>query len=156
VKRTHGIRRAERAQALLWLVMAVPLCLSMAGLTIDGGVLLDARRELQSAADGAARAGATRVDMQRLRDSAGTDVQLDSTGAAIAARTYLDQAFTTGSHAWREVPVTDVEVGQRRVQIQVRTQLHPAFLQILGIDNVPVEADAFADVQFGIRDGGGA
>lgn len=149
------IGRRERAQALLWLTMAIPLVISMAGLAIDGSVLLDARRQLQSAADGAARAGATRLDMQRLRDSAGTDVQLDPTGAAAAARAYLDQALGSGVHAWQAAPQSDVEVGQRRVQVEVHAQLHPVFLQILGIDNVPVAASAFADVQFGIRDGGG-
>ena len=55
------------AQALLWMTVAIPLFLTMGGLAIDGGAVLDSRRDLQSLADGAARAGATRLDMDRLR-----------------------------------------------------------------------------------------
>ena len=56
---------------------------------------------------------------------------------------------------WPSVPQTDVEVGARRVHVRVRAELHTAFLQIAHIDTVPVEASAFADVQFGIRQGSG-
>src|SRR4051794_26255254 len=91
--------RRTRAQALLWMSLAVPLFVSIAGLAIDGGFLLDSRRELQSVADGAARAGATRLDQSRLRASGGTDVQLDATTASQAAHTYANQALSTDSHA---------------------------------------------------------
>src|SRR5262249_30723304 len=67
------------AQALVWLTLAVPLFVSVAGLAVDGGVLLEERRELQSVVDGAARAGATQLDMPRLRASGGADVQLNPT-----------------------------------------------------------------------------
>ena len=133
-------RGQQPAQALVWLAVAVPLFVSMAGLAIDGGVLLDSRRQLQSAADGAARAAATRLDMQRLRSSGGSDVQLDADLAERAARTYLDQALGTQTHAWRSSPLIDVAVGTRRVHVAVRAELHTAFLQIVRIDSVPVEA----------------
>jgi uncharacterized membrane protein len=54
--------RRSVAQALIWFTLMLPLFVSMAGLAIDGGVLLASRRQLQSVADGAARAGATRLD----------------------------------------------------------------------------------------------
>ena len=49
------MRRRSAAQALVWLTLALPLFVSIAGLAIDGGVLLASRRQLQSVADGAAR-----------------------------------------------------------------------------------------------------
>jgi Flp pilus assembly protein TadG len=128
--------------------------LSMAGLAIDGGVLLATRRQLQSVADGAARAGATRLDLDRLRASGGADVQLDQMLATQAAATYLDERLTRELQ-WPAAPVTHVEAGARRVHVLIQGTLRPAFLRVVGINSVPVEASAFADVQYGIRSGGG-
>src|ERR1700730_12299630 len=83
--------RRSSAQALVWFTLALPLFLSIAGLAIDGGVLLASRRQVQSVADGAARAGATRLDVDRLRSSGGTDVALDATRARAATWSYLDE-----------------------------------------------------------------
>ena len=143
------------AQALLWFSVAVPLFVSMAGLAIDGGVLLDARRELQSVADGAARAGATRLDMARLRASGGSDVQLDPVLADQAARRYVANALVGVADAWPAPPNAAVDVGPRRVHVLIHATLRTAFLRIVHVEAIPVEASAFADVQFGIRDGTG-
>jgi hypothetical protein len=143
------------AQAVLWLTLAVPLFVSIGGLAIDGGVLLSARRELQSVADGAARAGATRIDMAHLRSSGGSEVQLDPRLATSAARTYVDDALIATAHAWQATPDIQIDVGTRRVNLLIRARLPTAFLRIVHIDDVSVEARAFADVQSGIHDGGG-
>lgn len=150
------VRRRARAQVLVWLTMFVPVFVAVAGLAIDGGVLLNERRELQSIADGAARAGATRLDMSRLRASGGSDVELDSALATRAARAYVDQAFTAGGRNSQPSPGIQVEAGARRVHVVLQTRLPTAFLRIAAIDDVPVEADAFADVQYGIHDGQGS
>jgi Putative Flp pilus-assembly TadE/G-like len=150
-------RRAVRtpAQALLWLVMLVPLLLSIAGLAIDGGALLDSRRELQSFADGAARAGATRLDVSRLRASDGLDVELDPNLANQAAREYLAESQAVGQHTWDAPPQAEIEVDGRRVDVLLRAKVHTAFLRIVFIDNVPVGASASAELQFGIHNGSG-
>src|SRR5438128_10636246 len=103
------------AQALVWFTVALPLFISIAGLAIDGGVLLASRRQLQSVADGAARAGATRLDLERLRDSGGSDVQLDQALAFEAASTYLDERLAR-ELAWQASPNARVDVGRRRVR----------------------------------------
>ena len=148
-------RRQSQAQALVWLALAIPMLLSVAGLAIDGGVLLDERRQLQSVVDGAARAGAAQMDMPRLRASGGSDVQLDPTLASRAARTYVDQALATGTQYWHTPPEVGVEVGTRRIHVTMRARLPTAFLRIVDINEVLVEAVAVADVQYGIHDGGG-
>jgi Flp pilus assembly protein TadG len=150
-----GFRWRATAQALIWLTVAVPLFVSVAGLAIDGGVLLEERRQLQSVADGAARAGATELDMPRLRASGGTDVQLDPTLAGRAALSYANQALHTGAQPWRSVPDVEVQISPRRAHVTVQARLPTAFLRIAAINEVPVQADAFADVQYGIHDGGG-
>ncbi len=149
------LRSRHTAQALVWLTVAVPLFVSVAGLAIDGGVLLEERRELQSVVDGAARAGASQLDMPRLRASGGADVQLEPSLANHAALTYASQALDRDAHAWRSPPDIQIEVGARRVQVTVQARLPTAFLRIAAIDEVPVEAGAVADVQYGIHDGGG-
>jgi hypothetical protein len=150
-----GPGERQPAQALLFLALAVPLLVSMAGLAIDGGVLLNSHRQLQSVADGAARAAVTRLDMARLRGSGGSDVQLDPVLADQTARDYILHAVSDAPQAWHGLPEAQVNVGPRRVHIWIHTYFETAFLRILRIDEVPVEATAFADVQFGIRDGGG-
>src|SRR5438477_1755106 len=108
------MRRRSAAQALVWLTLALPLFVSIAGLAIDGGLLLASRRQLQSVADGAARAGATRLDLNRLRGSGGADVQLDRSLALDATRSYLDERLTHDL-AWESTPSARVEVDTRRV-----------------------------------------
>ena len=142
------------AQALVWFTLALPMFVSMAGLAIDGGVLLASRRQLQSVADGAARAGATRLDLNRLRASGGADVQLDPELAASAARGYLGERLARDVQ-WQTDPVVRVESGSRRVHVLIEGTVRTAFLRVMQIDSVPVAASAFADVQFGIRAGGG-
>ncbi len=148
------MRHRVAAQALVWLTLALPLFVSIAGLAIDGGVLLASRRQLQSVADGAARAGATRLDMDKLRASGGADVQLDQALALEAASTYLGERLAR-ELAWPASPVTHVDVGPRRVHVLVQGTLRTAFLHVVNIDHVAVEASAFADLQYGIHTGGG-
>ena len=139
----------------LALVTATTLIVSTAGLAIDGGVLLTSRRELQSLADGAARAGATRVDMDRLRGSGGAEVQLDPLLARAAARAYLDDRLGP-ELTWQSAPDSQIDVSSRRVSVLIQTSVPTAFLRVVHIDAVPLAASAFADIEFGIRDGGGA
>jgi hypothetical protein len=142
------------AQALVWLTLCLPLFVSAAGLAIDGGVLLTSRRELQSIADGAARAGATRLDMERLRASGGADVQLDQVIAAAAARAYLNDRFSQ-ELTWQSLPDSQIDVSSRRVHVLIEGTVRTAFLRVVHVDAVPLAASAFADVEFGIRNGGG-
>ncbi len=148
------MRHRFAAQALVWFTLALPMFVSIAGLAIDGGVLLASRRQLQSVADGAARAGATRLDLERLRSSGGADVQLDQALALEAASTYLDERLAR-ELAWPAAPVTHVDVGQRRVHVLIQGTLRTAFLRVVNIDHVPVEANSFADLQYGIHASGG-
>jgi uncharacterized membrane protein len=144
----------QMAQALVWFTVALPMLLSTAGLAIDGGVLLSSRRQLQSVADGAARAGATQLDVQRLRSTAGANVELDRSMAVRAAQAYLSDALLSRIGI-QEVPSTTIEVTDRTVHVEIHATLRTAFLRIIHLDSVPVRASADASVQAGIRDGSG-
>jgi Flp pilus assembly protein TadG len=143
-------RHPERAQALVFLALALPIFVATAGLAIDGALLLAQRRELQSTVDGAARAGATRVDMQLLRASGGSDVQLDLERARTAGAAYLDQTLPR-TLAWRSRPEWQIDVSRTRVRVTVAGRLNTAFLRVVGMDQVPIGATADAAVQYGVR-----
>jgi Flp pilus assembly protein TadG len=147
--------KRSAAQALIWFAFAVPLFVSMAGLAIDSGLLVESRRELQSVTDGAARAGATRLDYAQLRDSAGQSVQLDVSVARQAAQTYVSEALSTTQRDWQGSPEVQVNVSPRRVSVVIRVRIKTAFLRVVSIDDVPVEASANADMQYGIHGSGG-
>jgi len=144
------MRDRSGAQALLFFAAALPVFVAISGLAIDGAILLAQRRELQSSVDGAARAGATRVDMQLLRASGGSDVQLDIERARAAGGTYLDQTLPHAV-AWRTRPVWQIDVTRTRVRVTVTGQMQTAFMRVVGIDVVPVGATADASIQYGIR-----
>jgi hypothetical protein len=148
-------QRRSAAQVLVWLTLGLPMFMSLVGLAIDGGLLLTSHRELQSVADGAARAGATRLDAARLRDSGGADVELDPGLATEAARTYIRLALSGVTLDWQSPPDARIDIGVRRIRIDIHARLKTAFLRIVHIDSVSIETSSFADVQYGIRDGGG-
>jgi len=138
------------AQALVFLAAALPVFVAITGLAIDGALLLAQRRELQSAVDGAARAGATRVNMQLLRASGGSDVQLDVERARAAGAQYLDHALAPAV-VGQSQPRGHIEVTRTRVRVTVDGRLQTAFMRVVGVDEVPIGATADASVQSGIR-----
>ena len=109
---------------------------------------MTARRELQSVVDGAARAGATRIDMDAFRG--GAELRLDQARAGLAAREYLDQELGSDL-AWQSRPTVRVDVTRVRVRVVVEGPLRTAFLRAVGVNEVAVAASADADVQYGIR-----
>src|SRR5215207_3928442 len=148
------MRSATRGQALVWLTVTMPIFVAIAGLAIDGALLLTARRQLQSAVDGAARAGATQLDQELLRGSGGAQVQLDAASARATTLGYLTEQFSRDG-TWAVPPRAQVKVSQQRVHVEVEAELRTAFLRVVQVERVAVGATAFADVQFGIRGPGG-
>jgi len=143
-------RCAQRAQALAFLAVALPTFLAMAGLAIDGALLLTQRRQLQSTVDGAARAGATRLDMELMRASGGSDVQIDLALARTTSTAYLADSL---GHAlpWRSPPESHIEITRTRVRVTVEGSVPTAFMRIVGVDQVAIGATADATAHYGTR-----
>lgn len=137
--------RPRWGQALLMVAVMMPLFLSVIGLAIDGGLVLDARRELQNTADAAARAGAMQVHVERYRASGGEQVVLDRALARQAVVEYL---------AGRRVQLADLEIGMRRVTVSVSREVSLSFLRVVGFDAVRIHATAPAEVRYGIERAG--
>lgn len=136
--------RAWPGQALVWVVLMMPLFLSVIGLAIDGGQVFVARRELQNAVDTAARAGAAEIDIARLRRSDGVEVRLDAGLARAAA------ANSIAGHG-----VEGVSIGVSPVAIRVSgsRRVPLSFLRIVGLDTATIEATAVAEPFYGITTG---
>ena len=142
-RRAPAGRGRERAQAIVWAVVMVPLFLAVVGLAIDGGIAFAARRDLQNVADAAARAGAMQIDQRLYRESLGATIALDAGSARRVAAEYLagqgpGLAATIGTE-------------RRRVIVAVSREVPTSFLRLVGIATMRVGAVAPADVQHGIE-----
>ncbi len=111
-------RRDERGQVTAFVVVFALALLVLAGLVLDGGYVLAARRQATNEAEGAARAGAATLAVDTYRGTG--PVRLDPARAEAAARAYLRQTGHAG----------DVAVSGDRVVVVVRFD-QP--LQILGV-----------------------
>ena len=134
-----GVRGESGSVAALTAVMLLGI-LSVTALVVDGGVLFAARRDLQSVADGAARAGAMAIDVDHLR---GTElVRLDPKKAEEAARQYLRAAGFKGA--------STIHADILRVTVHLSETRPTVMMGLLGVPNVRVEAHAVALPRTGI------
>jgi Flp pilus assembly protein TadG len=137
------LRLSEGGQALVWVVVMLPLFLSVIGLSIDAGTVFDARRELQNVADSAARSAAMQIDQSTYRASSGETVVLDAATARQAAAQYVDSQGAGFA--------ATIDVGPKTVVVQVSRSVPTSFLRLVGIENVRISATAPAAPRFGIQ-----
>jgi hypothetical protein len=103
--------REEAGTVTAFVVCFTLALIAVAGLVVDGGSVLAARREAFEEADAAARAGAQAVDVGALRR--GTGVTLDPSRAQALAERQLTAAGASGSV---EVDGDTITVTVTRVQ----------------------------------------
>jgi len=132
----------HRAQAIAWFVVMLPLFLSAIGLAIDGESVLRAHRRAQGAADGAARTGATHVQIGLSRAEPGAADVLDASAAQVAAASYIAQVY----------PDLQVKTSadEQHVIVVVTQQVAPTFLQLVHVSTLQVQARADARPRGGI------
>lgn len=140
----RGRRGARAGQALVWVVLMTPFFLAIVGLAIDGGLVFAARRELQNAADAAARAGAVEIDLDTLRATDGSSVVLDTRVATTAAAGYVSGPGIDGA---------SVGASPGGITVSVRRAVPLSFLRLVGLDTVTIEATASAAPFYGIARG---
>ncbi len=136
-------RSGEAGQASVVIVGALVICLAFTGLAVDGARLFTARRDLQNVADSAALAGASAIDEDHFRDTAGSEVRLDPTAARAAADRVLQ---ASGLPVATQV---DVTVEPDRVVVQLRRPVEMTFLRIAGLREEDIGASATAGPQTG-------
>lgn len=123
--------RGERGASAAIIVLFTVAFLSVAGLVIDGGYALGAKREAMNNAEQAARAGADALTPSALRD--GT-IAVDPARATEAARAYLSSVGASGA----------VDVAGGRVSVMVSGNQPTTILSALGVGSLPFKATATA------------
>ena len=129
-RRPRRVRDARGVSTLFVVLFAVAM-LAVAGLVIDGGYALGAKREAMSKAEQAARIGADALDQGSLRDG---DTQVNTGNAIAASRSYLGRVGATGS----------VSVNGGEVTVVVTSQQKTTILSAVGVTRIPVKATATA------------
>jgi Flp pilus assembly protein TadG len=119
------------------------MLLAAVGLAIDGGAIFAARRELQSVADSAARAGAVEVSVDHFRTSSGTVILLPS-AATTAAEDWILEYNRAQAPEQRVDLDGPIRVAQDQIVVRVTRQAKTAFVRLVGIDSVPIRAEALA------------
>lgn len=118
--------RREEGQVTAFVVGILLALFVLAGLVIDGGYTLAARRRAINEADGAARAGAQALDVAEFRSSG--LYRLDPFAATAAARSYLDVTGHAGL----------VSVNGDQVSVEVNFDQPMALLRMIGIEELKV------------------
>lgn len=133
--------RDDSGQAAPLVAVTLLGLMAVTALVVDGGLLFAARRNLQSLADGAARAGAMAVDENVLRESGGRNVVLDPVLAEQAVAEYLE---TSGTDARVEATADTQSV------TVALTVSHPTVLMsLVGIGEMEASARASAGPRTG-------
>lgn len=128
--------RDESGQVASIVAVSMLGLLAVVGLVIDGGLMFSARRQLQSLADGAARAGAMAIDERTLRETKDDAVQLDAAAAETAARSYLAAANFQGE--------AEVLAESEQIEVRLRKTSNTALIGFVGIDEFDSSAVATA------------
>lgn len=123
--------RDERGAVTAYVVLISVALLAVAGLVIDGGYALGARREAMNQAEQAARVGADALDQGALRSG---QTYVDPGRAVGAAQAYLAQVGARGS----------VSVDGGRVTVTVSKSQPTTILAAVGVGSMPVKASASA------------
>lgn len=125
------VRASEQGSATVFVVFLAVALLAGAGLVIDGGYALAARRTAMNQAEQSARVAADQLSVPGLRN--GT-VQVDTGRARAAALDYLHAAGADGQ----------VLVQGDRVTVTVTGTYKPTLLSVVGVDEIPFGATATA------------
>lgn len=88
-------RRTERGSVTVFTVIMTVTLIFVAGLVVDGGQVLNAKREAANVAESAARAGAQELDEDAVRG--GEPARLDERKAIARAESYLAASGYTGA-----------------------------------------------------------
>lgn len=133
--------RNERGQVLPLVIGFTVILFAVAGVAVDGAKVWLLRRGLQSTADSAALAAAAQLDGDGLYATGGTGARLDPSAAVRVAREVVERrGLATNSRVTFEGDL---------VRATVSGRLRTSFLSLIGVDELPVVAEATATPVFG-------
>lgn len=123
--------REETGAITIWMVFISVAMLALAGLVIDGGYAMAAKREAARAAEQAARAAADQLDTDSLRTGGH---QIATADAAATGRAYLSAAGESGT----------VSINGDTVTVTVSKTQASTILSAFGKDAFTVRSSATA------------
>ena len=132
----------EEGQILVLTVVVALALLAILGLVADGGLLVARHRELQGAADAAARAGAAQLDEATYRASNGRIAQLNPAQAQAAAGRYLRAAGFAGQ--------ASISANASQVVIGLSEVVRPTIFSSIGIGPIRLAVRSVAGPRTGI------
>ena len=135
------MRKNQSGQITVFVIGMALLGFSVVAFAIDGTRAFLLRRTLQNAADAAAVAGASQLDEAAYYSSGGDRVTIDPGAGRSVAAAFVERRGL-------EVEAS-VEATSAAVTVVLRSQLDTPFLQLIGIDQVPVAAEAVAEPLLG-------
>ncbi|MEE8347205.1 MAG: pilus assembly protein TadG-related protein [Dehalococcoidia bacterium] len=129
-KEIHGRTLSERGQTLILFVMALAVILGFVAMTVDVGLFLQQRRDLQNDADAAALAGAAFLP--------------DSDMATQKAQEWAGKNFDDGNELVTSIEVSSYREPNDRITVSVEQEVSFVFGRVLGLvsDTVPATATA--------------
>ena len=128
----------DRGSITVFVVVFMVALLAMAGLVIDGGHLLAARREAVNVAESAARAGAQEIDEASVRE--GSISRLDPGRAERRALNFLSASGYTG------IAIADTNT----IRVEVSIERRPFILGIVGVGSSVVRGRGVARAVQGV------
>lgn len=137
---------APNGQIAVMLALLVPVLVGLAGLVVDGGLVMVQFRRSQVALDSAALAAAAQLNRERFVDD--NTVQLDPADAAAQAIRYAQE------NGAGRVSVTGIDVGETRVSVNGSVAVPTIFMRIFGISQVRLSLSSSAELTYGITEEG--
>ena len=129
--------RGQSGQTTVLVLGLVLVAFAVAGVAVDGTRAFLFRRTLQNAADSAALAGAGELDENAYYSSGGSRVVLDSGSAVSEANRILELRGLSASKR--------IGIDRGAVAVILRDEVATSFLGVVGIERIPVAADARAE-----------
>jgi uncharacterized membrane protein len=131
------MRASQSGQVSIFVLGIALISFAVAGVAIDGTRAFLYRRTLQNAADAAALAGASEINASAYYSRRSTAVTLEAHRARTAALEWL---------ARRGLDVrASVTAQATLVSVGLRGRLGTTFLGLVGVESLPVAADATAE-----------
>lgn len=127
------LRDDERGSITPFFVVMVPSLILTVGLVVDGGGKIQANENAQAVASGASRAAANAVASQVVTNGG---ISIDNNRARTAASDYIAAAGMTGT----------VTLAGDRITVSVETSYVTKFVSIIGVNTLPAEATATAQI----------
>ena len=135
MKRERG--RHPSGQILIVVALLLTFLIGSVGLAAEGGLFLDVKRRMQTAADAAAVAGALEI----ARKSSSSTIE--SSALADASRNGFEDGVATVKVTVSNPPVSGLHVGSSKfVEVVLQKSCPTAILRALGFDSVTVQTRA--------------